>query len=70
MAKIVQDYVLLEVIGKGQFGEVFKAKKQDSTELIAIKMIERSKLESSKECEDTIIDEIQCLRRGASEKIV
>lgn len=30
MSKIVEDYVLLEVIGRGMFGEVFKAVRKDA----------------------------------------
>lgn len=37
MSKIIENYKLLEVIGKGQFGKVYKAININSNEFVAIK---------------------------------
>jgi serine/threonine-protein kinase ULK/ATG1 len=44
MVKIVDNYVLERVIGKGQYGEVFKGYKKDTNEDVAIKAVNRKNL--------------------------
>jgi len=39
MTKIVESYVLLEQIGEGQFGEVYRAKHISTEEYYAVKML-------------------------------
>ena len=39
MTKIVENYLILELIGKGQYGEVYKAKHMISSEIFAIKIL-------------------------------
>jgi serine/threonine protein kinase len=41
MPKVIDKYVLEEVIGKGQFGEVFRGRHQDTLQVVAIKSIRR-----------------------------
>lgn len=70
MSKIVSNYLLLEVVGKGQFGEVFKARHIDTNNEFAIKMFDSSRVLSSSICQEMFIDEIQCLRRVRNRRIV
>lgn len=44
MVKIVDNYILERVIGKGQYGEVFKGYKKDTNEDVAIKAVNRKNL--------------------------
>jgi len=44
MVKIVDNYVLERVIGKGQFGEVFKGYNKTTGEDIAVKTVNRKNL--------------------------
>ena len=41
MPKVIDKYVLEEQIGKGQFGEVYKGRHQDTLQVVAIKTIRR-----------------------------
>ena len=41
MYKTVDDFILIKIIGKGSFGVVYLAKKQNSDKLYAIKMIDK-----------------------------
>jgi serine/threonine protein kinase len=45
MVKIVDNYTLTTVIGKGQYGKVYKATHIDSKMDVAIKVIEIEKFE-------------------------
>lgn len=47
MAKIVENYILIEVIGKGEYGEVYLAKHTKSEEFFAIKMLNFAKFVDS-----------------------
>lgn len=41
MVKIVDNYVLERVIGKGQYGEVFKGFQKDTNQDVAVKAVNR-----------------------------
>lgn len=58
MSKIVQNYILLEIAGCGQFGEVFKARHIESNDYFAIKMFDSITLHSSLNHQEMLIDEI------------
>jgi serine/threonine protein kinase len=47
MPKVIDKYVLEESIGKGQFGEVFRGKHQETLEEVAIKSICRDKIQGN-----------------------
>ncbi|KAL4479507.1 hypothetical protein ABPG72_011829 [Tetrahymena utriculariae] len=70
MAKMVQNYILLEVAGRGQFGEVYQARHKETSELFAIKMFDSTKLQKSLVYQEMLIDEIQCLRKISHQRIV
>ena len=39
MNKVVEDYVLMESIGKGQYGNVYRAEHPSTGELFAVKVM-------------------------------
>ena len=48
MNKTIDDYTFQKLIGKGSFGEVYLAKKQNSDKLYAIKMIDKKLADTKK----------------------
>lgn len=49
MPKVIDKYVLEEVIGKGQFGEVYKGRHQETLQVVAIKSIKRDMIKGRSE---------------------
>mmetsp|Transcript_23966 Transcript_23966/g.26618 ORF Transcript_23966/g.26618 Transcript_23966/m.26618 type:complete len:170 (+) Transcript_23966:1-510(+) len=45
----IDDFTLLKVVGKGSYGTVMLARKKDSDEIIAIKMLKKSYLKKRKQ---------------------
>ena len=52
MVKIVDNYTLMQYLGKGEYGKVYKAKTDDG-ELLACKIISKARLEN---ISNTILD--------------
>ncbi|KRW99265.1 Protein kinase-like domain [Pseudocohnilembus persalinus] len=65
--KIVNGYQFLSVLGKGSFGEVYKASKQNS--IYAIKLIEKE-LVKRKKLEQYVDNEIKIMKELNSQYIV
>lgn len=70
MSKIVENYVLLELVGHGQYGECFKAKHFVTNELVAIKVLKIQIFKQFQKLQDMIINEIQALKRIDSIHII
>lgn len=43
ISKVVQDYVLMESIGKGQYGNVYRAENKKLNKLFAVKVMSAEK---------------------------
>ena len=43
MSKVIDNYVMMESIGSGQFGKVYKAKNIHSQKIVAIKVLKLNK---------------------------
>lgn len=59
MVKLIGNYVLQEIIGKGQFGEVYKGFHKDNQIEVAIKSIKRKNLDGK--CYELLENEIKAL---------
>jgi serine/threonine protein kinase len=61
---VVNDYVLREIIGKGSFGEVRKAKSRLNSEFVAVKIIDKVMLKKKKVfIKQRMSDMYQCIKR-------
>jgi len=58
MAKIIDNYILLEDIGEGTFGEIHKGRNLISKESVAVKTIKLEKFLNDSLLKDMIINEI------------
>lgn len=58
MAKIIDNYILLEVIGQGTLGDIHKGRNLISKESVAVKTIKLEKFLSDNNLRDMIINEI------------
>ena len=58
MAKIIDNYILLEAIGMGTFGEVHKGRNLISKEAVAVKTIKLDRFLNDTLLRDMIINEI------------
>lgn len=61
MPKIVNNYIILEQIGTGQYSVVHRAKHSETGELAAIKILKSEKLTSNPEIKEMIGEEITAL---------
>lgn len=70
MSKIVQDYMLTEVIGSGQYGKVWKAKHVKTGEPFAIKSISIQQISGVEKLREFVNSEIAALEQMQSRNIV
>lgn len=70
MAKIIDNYILLEGIGQGSFGEVHKGRNLISKEAVAVKTIKLDRFLNDTQLRDMIINEIQALKKLEDQYIV
>lgn len=70
MAKIVDKYRLETVIGKGQFGKVYKGFNMQTSEEFAIKSIKREIYEETPKLKQFVVNEIQTLSRINNSHVV
>ncbi|KAM3133531.1 hypothetical protein pb186bvf_014373 [Paramecium bursaria] len=62
-AKVVENYSLLEVIGQGQYGKVYKALNIKNNQLVAVKVVKIEKFKEVPKLEEFTMNEIQTLAR-------
>jgi len=70
MNKNVQNYSLLEQIGQGSFGSVFKGKHLTSNTIFAIKQMSLKQLEQVPKMYEFIMNEIEALQAIKNENII
>jgi serine/threonine protein kinase len=63
MAKIIDNYILIESIGQGDFGEIHKGRNLISKEAVAVKTIKLDRFLNDTLLRDMIINEIQALKK-------
>lgn len=52
--KIIEDYTLQEILGKGQYGSVYQARHAKSGKFYAIKVMNLEKFKSTEKLKQTI----------------
>lgn len=57
-AKVVENYSLLEVIGSGQYGKVYKAVNIKNNSLVAVKVVKIEKFKEVPKLEEFTMNEI------------
>lgn len=70
MSKMVQDYMLMEVIGSGQYGKVWKAQHVKTREPYAIKAISIQEISKLAKLKEFVMSEINALELMTSRNIV
>jgi len=70
MHKIVENYVLYESIGAGQYGKVFRAKNTQTNEIVAVKTIPLHKFAQVPKLEEFTANEIKTLGRINNPNVV
>lgn len=63
MGKKIENYVLDNIIGEGEFGKVYKAVNEKNGQTVAIKIIKVEKFKLSPKLEEFTINEIQTLSK-------
>jgi len=69
-SKVVDNYVLMNVIGSGQFGDVYKAKKMDKEEYYAVKAISKDKLDNVPRLHEMTKDEVEILSKVKNPNVI
>lgn len=70
MSKIIENYSLLQVIGNGQYGKVYKGLNIKNNNLVAIKVVKCEKISNVPKVEEFTMNEIQTLARIDNPNIV
>jgi serine/threonine protein kinase len=70
MQKVVENYLLYESIGAGQYGKVYRAKNQKTGETVAIKVIPLEKFHHVPKLEEFTTNEIKTLSRITNPNVV
>ena len=70
MHKIVENYVLYESIGAGQYGKVFRSKNTQTNEIVAVKTIPLQKFAQVPKLEEFTSNEIKTLARINNPNVV
>ena len=68
--KQINNYLIIKMLGVGQYGKVYKAEDQQSFEIRAIKAIERKRLKRIGGGEDPKVHEIQVLKKMCHRHVV
>ena len=68
--KVIDNYVLLKVIGSGQFGDVYKAKRLDADEYVAIKTIKLDKFANTPQLHNLTKNEVEILTKIDNPNII
>ena len=63
MSKVIENYILSDVIGSGQYGKVYKAKNMKNDTVVAIKVVKLEKFREVPKLHEFTINEIQTLSR-------
>lgn len=63
MNKIVEDYVLMESIGKGQYGNVYRAQHRKTKEMFAVKVMSVDKFKHTPKLSEFTNNEISILTK-------
>ncbi|CAD8061051.1 unnamed protein product [Paramecium primaurelia] len=69
-AKVVENYSLLEVIGSGQYGKVYKAVNIKNNSLVAVKVVKIEKFKEVPKLEEFTMNEIQTLAKISNPYVV
>lgn len=70
MSKIVEDYILVDVIGSGQYGKVWRAEHIKTKDQYAIKSISIKQINAVDKLKEFVNSEIACLEMMQSKNIV
>ncbi|CAK75359.1 unnamed protein product (macronuclear) [Paramecium tetraurelia] len=70
MAKIIDNYILIEAIGQGTYGEIHKGRNLISKEAVAVKTIKLDRFLNDSLLKEMIINEIQALKKLEDQHIV
>lgn len=70
MSKMVQDYMLMDVIGSGQYGKVWKAQHVKTREAFAIKAISIQEISKIEKLTEFVMSEINALELMSNQNIV
>ena len=58
MSKVIENYVLQDVIGSGQYGKVYRAKNMKNDQIVAIKVVKLEKFREVPKLHEFTINEI------------
>ena len=70
MTKVVENYKLIEVVGSGQFGKVFKGLNMKDDNYYAVKAIKNQIFEANPKLKEFIINEMSCLTKIDNKNVV
>jgi serine/threonine-protein kinase ULK/ATG1 len=70
MSKMIENYLLLEKIGSGQYGSVHKAQCVKTNQLVAIKVMKTEKFKVVPKLQEFILNEIQILSKIKNPNVI
>ncbi len=70
MSKVIENYILMDVIGSGQYGKVYKARNMKTEYIVAIKVVKLEKFREIPKLHEFTINEIQTLSKIENPNVV
>jgi serine/threonine-protein kinase ULK/ATG1 len=58
MSKVIENYILNEVVGSGQYGKVYSARNMKTEQIVAIKVIKKEKFRETPKLNEFLMNEI------------
>jgi serine/threonine-protein kinase ULK/ATG1 len=70
MSKVIENYILQEVVGSGQYGKVYKARNMKTDGIVAIKVVKLEKFREIPKLHEFTMNEIQTLSKIENPNVV
>lgn len=70
MNKVIENYVLKEKLGSGQYGDVFKAEDQNTGQVVAVKVMNVKKFRTTPKLSEFTSNEIAILTKVENPHII
>lgn len=70
MSKVIENYVLHEIVGSGSYGKVYRAKNMKNDDTVAIKVIPLDKFKEVPKLTEFTMNEIQTLSKIENSHVI
>jgi len=70
MNKVIENYVLKEQVGSGQYGKVFRSSHNKTNEVFAVKAIKQEKFKNIPKLQEFTTNEVSTLKKLSNPNVI